>query len=123
MLRGGTNSDKGVDVDVDLDLDSSIAVLQHHRCRGLLYDLRRSQNEPRLTTDLAQRLVRMDPTLQDIERALTDLHHTHLPRLQDSGLIKYDPSTGTVVYLGDDRVERLLDVTNAMEAGDTANPR
>jgi hypothetical protein len=36
------------------------------------------------------------------------LHHNHLPKLDDAGLIGYDPSDRTVGYCSDERVEELL---------------
>lgn len=48
-----------------------------------------------------------DPATTD-EELERRLHHVHLPRLEQAGLIVYDPRTGEVRYLGDDVVESLL---------------
>lgn len=36
------------------------------------------------------------------------LHHVHLPRLEDGGVVDYDRDAGLVRYSGDERLERLL---------------
>ena len=36
------------------------------------------------------------------------LHHHHLPRLADAGVVTYDASTNAVEYRRDERVESLL---------------
>ena len=38
-----------------------------------------------------------------------DLVHNHLPKLSESGIIEYDPDTGTVQYVKTDVLEVLLD--------------
>lgn len=47
------------------------------------------------------------PQLADRSRAA--LHHDHLPRLDDAGLIEFDTRSDTVRYYPDDRVERLVE--------------
>lgn len=52
--------------------------------------------------ELAERLAvrERDPTYDRYERILTDLHHSHLPVLVDSGLVHYDVEHETVHTLG-----------------------
>lgn len=45
-----------------------------------------------------------------VERAtLVALEHVHLPRLAEAGVVAYDREAGSVRYLGDSRVEAVLD--------------
>lgn len=45
----------------------------------------------------------------DRERVAIDLHHRHLPKLAEAGLIDYDERSATVVYRGDPLLESCLD--------------
>lgn len=38
------------------------------------------------------------------------LHHTHLPKLATADIVDYDPDQQVVRYIGDQTVERLLEV-------------
>lgn len=46
------------------------------------------------------------------ERVVIDLHHVHLPKLADAGLIELDPVAGTVRYDGSPMVARLLEISS-----------
>lgn len=37
------------------------------------------------------------------------VHHVHLPKLADYGLIEHDIERGTVRYLSDERLEAIVD--------------
>ena len=41
------------------------------------------------------------------DQLLLETHHTHLPKLEDAGLVEYDAQTGTVRYRPDEHVEKL----------------
>lgn len=42
-----------------------------------------------------------------VERIRHDLHHNHLPRLEEAGLLEYDDRSATIRYRPNDRVESL----------------
>lgn len=42
-----------------------------------------------------------------------DLHHNHLPKLQEVDVVEYDPETGRVDYRRNQAVETLLDVVES----------
>jgi|AntRauMinimDraft_4_1070384.scaffolds.fasta_scaffold00019_73 hypothetical protein len=41
-------------------------------------------------------------------RVTTDVYHVHLPKLDDAGVLSYDPEAETVEYQGSERLELLL---------------
>ncbi len=51
-------------------------------------------------------------------RVQIDLHHVHLPKLADAGVIEHDPVESTVKYVGPDELAGLLDATAAFDGGD-----
>lgn len=38
----------------------------------------------------------------------SDLHHVHVPKLIEAGVVDYDSRSGSVPYHGDETVEKLL---------------
>lgn len=42
------------------------------------------------------------------ENIAAELHHHHLPKLADAGVIEFDPRSGHFRYLGDDRLEKWV---------------
>lgn len=66
--------------------------------------------------DLAEQIAiwDADPTYDHYERILTGLHHRHLPKLADAGVIRYDVEQETIEL--QDAVDNLiphLDLTTA----------
>jgi len=47
-----------------------------------------------------------------------DLHHVHLPKLADAGVIEYDPVSETVQYDGSEKLESLLETGTEVETED-----
>jgi hypothetical protein len=71
--------------------------------------------QPDGTTDLStlarQVTLRCYPEVISVTSADIEvrLHHTDLPKLTDAGLITYDSESRSVSYVGDQRVEALLE--------------
>ncbi|GAA5049345.1 hypothetical protein ACFFQF_21070 [Haladaptatus pallidirubidus] len=49
------------------------------------------------------------------ERLQINLHHRHLPKIADYGLIEFDPQEEIIRYQGNDRLEALLEVCQRRE--------
>ena len=49
------------------------------------------------------------------ERVTTELHHVHLPKLDDAGVVFYDDEDWTVEYHGSKRLESLLAATEGSD--------
>lgn len=93
-------------------LDRLYRSLASTRRRLLLSHLTTRSGEPVSVEELVDVVVEReqpDPGLASHrERVVTDIHHVHLPRLADVGVIDYDPVDGTVLYEASERVESLL---------------
>lgn len=125
------NDDRPPDSDVEplADLsqvestDPRIAVEQIHRLlasarrRYVLSHLSSSPGEDVPLDDVVTAVVERehpDPgPLSHRDRVETDLHHVHLPKLADSGVVSHDPEAGTVRYEPSEAVETLLAVSEA----------
>lgn len=68
----------------------------------------RSGPTPRwaLAREVAEREATDEPSREDVDEALTALHHVHLPKLDDAGFVEYDRDEETVTYLGHPELER-----------------
>ena len=87
----------------DLSLDVAFDVLADGRRRAVISYL--IQDERRVDLDeLATHVTAVEPTAADGQAAAT-LHHLHLPKLADAGLISYDGTQQTVV--ADDSIRTL----------------
>lgn len=53
-----------------------------------------------LAREVAGRGFSCDPSPDEVEETLAALHHRHLPKLDDAGLLEYDLDEGTVTYRG-----------------------
>lgn len=81
-------------------------VLGYRYCRSVLRFFHRHSTET-ATVDQLERFVR---SREDEVSASIDihLHHSTLPRLEDAGLVDYDPRSNEARYRGDPAVERWL---------------
>jgi len=73
-------------------------VLDSDRRRALLAHLAASE-EPVALTDLAAEIARAEddvPSTERVRRIRTDLFQTHLPKLNATGIVRYDSKLGTV---------------------------
>jgi DNA-binding transcriptional ArsR family regulator len=104
--------------DTELTQDDVFEILSSPRRRYLLYYLRQRQ-EPVELTALAEHVAAWengvdtdDLTTQERKRVYVSLYQTHVPKLDEAGIVEYDPESGMVVltqraqridsYLGED---------------------
>ena len=96
-----------------LTTESLLELVVHPRRREILRHLQENADRA-VTIDELTQTVAFDGgtiTSRDDSRATAAsvaLHHTHLPKLADAGIIDYDSRRETVRYRGDDRLEALL---------------
>lgn len=104
--------------DTELTQDDVFEILSSPRRRYLLYHLRQRQEPVELTT-LAEHVAAWengvdteDLTTQERKRVYVSLYQTHVPKLDDAGIVEYDSESGMVAltqraqridsYLGED---------------------
>lgn len=69
----------------------------------------RTQSLGSLATAVAQSEQGSELGAVPTERVRISLHHAHLPKLDDAGVVDYDSHEQTVEYLGSPPLERWLD--------------
>lgn len=104
MTESGSTSDRISGAQPD---EAVLAALASETRRVALRELRGDAS--RTLEDLAAAMVADDAVPHEsAERLGQRLHHCHLPRLDSSGLCRYDPDDLRVEYAGDETVERYL---------------
>ncbi|NHN49782.1 hypothetical protein G9464_19620 [Halostella sp. JP-L12] len=96
--------------DVSSALDAAFDLLATERRRNALYCLREA-DDPVPLLELADRVAdREDESPSDArERVAISLGQVHLPKLDDAGVVDFDPQDRYVVHRGDPIVDRFLD--------------
>lgn len=89
-----------------------VRVVADERRREILQYL---QSTDRAAISLQELAAKLEPAVGGSDQAESpprrvaiELHHNHLPRLDEAGLIDYDPHGGTVSTRTDAAVTRLL---------------
>lgn len=86
--------------DFDLPPATIFGLLSNDRRRYALHYLSRKVGAVAIGELAEQIAIREgEPTYDRYERALTGLHHVHLPKLTDSGIVRYDAERETVELL------------------------
>lgn len=103
--------------------DTLYRLLADERRRQLLSFLSDRAGEPvsvdRLVDEVAEN-ERPDPgPANHRDRVAIDLHHVHLPKLADTGVVEHDPLDGTVTYEGPESIAILLDAADEIEHDDS----
>lgn len=106
--------------DVSLSLDAILSVLAHHRRRDLLRYLIDSPDQTASVEACVDHLLKREgertgerPSRDHVEASL---HHLHLPKLADAGILDYDPRSREFRYWSHDRLESLLDYLHANDS-------
>lgn len=99
--------------EVSLSLDAILALLAHHHRRDLLRHLVRLPDQAATIDDcvghLAEREAERTGNRPGRDHLEATLHHVHVPRLADAGVLEYDSRTQEIRYWGNDRLESWLE--------------
>lgn len=103
--------------------DTLYQLLADDRRRRVLSFLTRNSGEAvsvdRLVDDITEHEWPDPGPASHRERVAIDLHHVHLPKLADAGVIDHDPVDETVRYEGSESITILLDAADDIELDDT----
>lgn len=95
----------------DPGLDATLNLLAAGDRREILRGFRQEAAGETTIDDLAKRLAANDlVTETDSKQLSIQLYHTHMPKLDDFGLVEFDPERGTVRYQPNEPVEQVLDL-------------
>lgn len=95
---------------VSLSLDATLELLANHDRRCILEYLMESPRETATVDELVEHLVERKAERTGerpgSDHVLTTLHHVHVPKLADSGVVEYDARSQELRYRSDDRLEK-----------------
>ncbi|MFC6940730.1 ArsR family transcriptional regulator [Salinirubellus sp. GCM10025818] len=95
-------------------LDACLQLVADQHRRRIIHHLRHEANGATTFDDLVNQVhsrasdSKNGPP-EDREKLAIQLHHTHLPKLADHGVVDFDYRTGAVRYYPDEQVEAVLD--------------
>lgn len=94
----------------DPGLDAVLNLLAAGDRRVIVHTLRQQTTGETTIDNLAERLAADGQVTENDTRQLSiKLHHAHLPKLDDFGLVEFDPERGIVRYQPNEHVEQVID--------------
>jgi len=102
--------------------DTILDLLSSARRRTLLYNLKNRPSEEIPLDRLVEEVHDLDRALpirdaSPPEEIRTELVQTHLPKLREAGIVRYDADAGTVHYTANQGLESLLRYIETIELG------
>lgn len=96
----------------DVSTEKALNLLADARCRSILARLIDCEDNTVSLDTLVTQIApdNPPPAIRDADHLkplLIDLHHRHLPRLEDAGLIEYDARSKTICYHPNEDIEKL----------------
>lgn len=100
--------------DAPLSLDTILDLLAHHHRRAMLHALMvKSEN----TIEEQEMIARLEGVEQkrtgekpSSDHLAVSLHHTHLPKLSQAGVVTYDENEERYQYHPDEKIEKWLEL-------------
>ncbi|WP_435366041.1 DUF7344 domain-containing protein [Haloarchaeobius sp. DYHT-AS-18] len=95
-------------------LDVCLRLLANRHRRRIIHHLRHEASGATTVDELVDQLHSSGSTskngpLQNRDALAIQLHHTHLPKLAEHGIVEFEHRTGAVRYHPDEQVETMLD--------------
>lgn len=118
--RGESGTDDG-DADGELSLDTAFGVLQNERRRRVLRHLWNREDGGASLGDLAEHVAAIENgttpealTAKQRKRVYVGLYQSHLPKLDEAGVVEFDQKRGEVELTErSDQLKRYLDADGA----------
>lgn len=113
----------GFDRDRTVAPDTMLSIVANEQRRAVLTALNTALNKQLAHNVLVERVA--DQLLEDDSEQLSSdrrhrirvrLHHTHLPKLEDAGLIDYETETDHIQFTGSDLEQELLALIEAYDS-------
>lgn len=103
-----------------LSVDAILELLANHRRRDLLDFFQNSSTQAAPLQEVTEHLTacELDRVGEHpgFDQLRTELFHTHIPKLADTGLLEYDERSEQLRYWPNERVEKWLNHIHAMES-------
>lgn len=96
------------------DLDACLELVADRRRRSLIDQLRNNGKGQTTVDDLVDQIDRGEHATStdrqpDRDELVIQLHHVHLPKLSEFGVVDYDLERSTVRYLPNEQLEAVVD--------------
>lgn len=101
-------------------LDTVFESLANERRRYVLYHLRSTLDNVATFTELRDAVASREsetglPSQETVDRVAISLKHSHLPKLDDAGLIDYDVRTETIRYREETATKEFIHLAHDRE--------
>jgi DNA-binding transcriptional ArsR family regulator len=105
----------------EIDLDALFEVLADAQRRQILAYLDATDDDVAAYSDLIEHVAddSAEASTDDRDRIAVGLHHNHLPKLADAGVVEYDSRSETVRYRGGPVVSEWLDLVRSYDSDAT----
>ncbi|UPV73038.1 hypothetical protein M0R89_10800 [Halorussus limi] len=102
----------------EVDLDDLFEVLADGQRRQLLAYLDSTDDDVAAFSELVDHVAEESGAVSndDDERVAVNLHHNHLPKLEDANVVEYDPRSETVRYRGGPVVSDWVEMARTYES-------
>lgn len=94
------------------DIHELLADRQRRHALAYLHD---KPEDVATREELASHVSSRHPESPSEEYVVAELHHVSLPKLEDAGLLEYDPRSGAVRFYGHPEIGHFLDETDIRE--------
>lgn len=110
---GRRDADAGAYRATELSIDATLELLSHHDRRRILRYFADSAERVATAEELVEQLLQATAErtgeVPNRNHLASSLHHIHLPKLTDAGVLEYDPRSKQLRYWGNERLERWLE--------------